>query len=142
MANVVSMALWGGSLVILDLEIHRLLWYLGLLCEIVVNVIARRDKSLSWAASHLAERLGLLTLIVLGENLMSLVPFVATSSTEILMMIPNFMAVTIIFGFFFMYFEDFNKEVFLHNKYHQVWVYLHFPLHLLQVAFGISLIDT
>lgn len=68
------------------------------------------------------------------------------------------MAVLIIFGFFFMYFEDFNKEViyvhtyskldfnflpqiFLHNKYHQIWVYLHFPLHLCQVAFGISLID-
>ncbi|CAO3596170.1 unnamed protein product [Absidia cylindrospora] len=141
-ANLVSIALWGGSLVILEMEIHRLLWYLGLLAEILVNIIVRGDKTLSWAASHLAERLGLLTLIVLGENLMSLVPFVATSGTTILMMIPNFMAVTIIFGFFFMYFEDFNKEVFLHNKYHQVWVYLHFPLHLLQVAFGISLIDT
>ncbi|KAI8097210.1 bacterial low temperature requirement A protein-domain-containing protein [Halteromyces radiatus] len=141
-ANIVSMALWGGSLLMLDQEIHRLLWYLGLLAEILVNIIVRGDKTLSWAASHLAERLGLLTLIVLGENLMSLVPFVATSSTAILMMVPNFMAVTIIFGFFFMYFEDFNKEVFLHNNYHQVWVYLHFPLHLLQVAFGISLIDT
>ncbi|KAI8339719.1 bacterial low temperature requirement A protein-domain-containing protein [Chlamydoabsidia padenii] len=141
-ANLVSIALWGGSILILEMEIHRLLWYLGLLAEILVNIIVRGDKTLSWAASHLAERIGLLTLIVLGENLMSLVPFVATSGTTILMMIPNFMAVTIIFGFFFMYFEDFNKEVFLHNKYHQVWVYLHFPLHLLQVAFGISLIDT
>ncbi|CAO3641999.1 unnamed protein product [Cunninghamella blakesleeana] len=142
LANVISLALWGASLLLLDQEIHRLLWYLGILVEFLVNMISKRDKSLSWAASHLAERLGLLTLIVLGENLMSLVPFVATSSTEILMMIPNFMAVTVIFGFFFMYFEDFNKEVFLHNKYHQSWVYLHFPLHLLQVAFGISLIDT
>lgn len=33
------------------------------------------------------------------------------------------------------------EQIFLHNKYHQVWVYLHFPLHLCQVAFGISLID-
>lgn len=71
---------------ILDQEIHRLLWYLGLLAEILVNIIVRGDKTLSWAASHLAERLGLLTLIVLGENLMSLVPFVATSGTSILMM--------------------------------------------------------
>ncbi|SAL97044.1 hypothetical protein [Absidia glauca] len=141
-ANLVSIALWGGSLLILEKEIHRFMWYLGLVAEILVNIIVRGDKTLSWAASHLAERLGLLTLIVLGENLMSLVPFVATSGTATLIMIPNFMAVTIIFGFFFMYFEDFNKEVFLHNKYHQVWVYLHFPLHLLQVAFGISLIDT
>jgi low temperature requirement protein LtrA len=85
-ANLVSIALWGGSLMILEQEIHRLLWYLGLLAEILVNIIVRGDKTLSWAASHLAERLGLLTLIVLGENLMSLVPFVATSGTSILMM--------------------------------------------------------
>jgi hypothetical protein len=55
--------------------------------------------------------------------------------------IPNFMAVVIIFGFFFNYFEDFSKEVMLHNRYHQLWVYLHFPLHLCQVAFGIALIN-
>ncbi|KAI8069701.1 bacterial low temperature requirement A protein-domain-containing protein [Gongronella butleri] len=141
LANLVSIGLWAGSLLILEMEIHRLLWYLGILVEVLVNILVQ-DKRLSWAASHLAERLGLLTLIVLGENLMNLVSFVAVTTTEILMMIPNFMAVAIIFGFFFMYFEDFNKEVFLHNKYHQTWTYLHFPLHLLQVAFGISLIDT
>ncbi|ORX57540.1 LtrA-domain-containing protein [Hesseltinella vesiculosa] len=140
-ANLVSIALWAGSLMLLEQDIHRLLWYMGILVEILINVFVR-DKRLSWAASHLAERLGLLTLIVLGENLMNLVSFVAVTTTEILMMVPNFIAVTIIFGFFFMYFEDFNKEVFLQNRFHQVWVYLHFPLHLLQVAFGISLIDT
>lgn len=30
----------------------------------------------------------------------------------------------------------------MHNSHHQIWVYLHFPLHLCQVAFGIALIDT
>ncbi|EIE87424.1 hypothetical protein RO3G_12135 [Rhizopus delemar RA 99-880] len=140
-ANLISIALWAGSLTMIDNDIHRVLWYLGVLCELLVNVIIRGDKTLSWAASHLAERLGLLTLIVLGENLMGLVGLVATAGTSVIIVLPNFMAVAIIFGFFFMYFEDFNKEVFLHNKYHQIWVYLHFPLHLCQVAFGISLID-
>lgn len=51
------------------------------------------------------------------------------------------MAVVIIFGFFFNYFEDFSKEVMLHSRNHQLWVYLHFPLHLCQVAFGIALIN-
>lgn len=85
-ANLVSIALWGGSLLILEKDIHRFMWYLGLVAEILVNIIVRGDKTLSWAASHLAERLGLLTLIVLGENLMSLVPFVATSGTATLIM--------------------------------------------------------
>ena len=73
---------------------------------------------------------------------MGLIALVSKSGLNPLVVFPNFMAVVIIFGFFFMYFEDFNKEVFLHNKHHQIWVYLHFPLHLCQVAFGIALIDT
>ncbi|KAI9321734.1 bacterial low temperature requirement A protein-domain-containing protein [Dichotomocladium elegans] len=141
-ANLISIALWGSSLAILELPIHRLLWYLGLLIEVLVNVLSRRDRTLSWAASNLAERLGLLTLIVLGENLIGLISLVALSGLDIVVMAPNWCAVIIIFGYFFMYFEDFNKEVFLHSKYHQLWVYLHFPLHLCQVAFGIALIDT
>ncbi|KAI9495462.1 bacterial low temperature requirement A protein-domain-containing protein [Zychaea mexicana] len=140
-ANLISITLWAASLAILDQGTHRILWYLGILTELVVNVISRSDKALSWAASNLAERLGLLTLIVLGENLMGLIALVAKSGMNPLVVFPNFMAVVIIFGFFFMYFEDFTKEVFLVNKHHQVWVYLHFPLHLCQVAFGIALID-
>jgi low temperature requirement protein LtrA len=58
-ANLLSIALWGSSLIIL--------WFLGVLSEVLVNIIVRGDKTLSWAASHLAERLGLLTLIVLGK---------------------------------------------------------------------------
>ena len=65
-ANLVSIALWGASLAILDQGTHRILWYLGILTELLVNVISRSDRTLSWAASNLAERLGLLTLIVLG----------------------------------------------------------------------------
>ncbi|KAG0167371.1 hypothetical protein DFQ28_006300 [Apophysomyces sp. BC1034] len=141
-ANLISIALWAGSLPLIDQGTHRILWYIGIFVEVLVNIIVRGDKTLSWAASHLAERLGLLTLIVLGENLMGLVKLVAEAGTSVYVVLPNFMAVVIIFGFFFMYFEDFNKEVFLHNKYHQIWVYLHFPLHLCQVAFGIALIDT
>lgn len=32
-------------------------------------------------------------------------------------------------------------QVFLHSKFHQIWVYLHFPLHLCQIAFGIELVN-
>lgn len=79
-ANLLSIALWASSLVILDRGIHRILWYMGVLCELLVNVIVRGDKRLSWAASHLAERLGLLTLIVLGENLIGLTSLVSENA--------------------------------------------------------------
>ncbi|KAM3581436.1 hypothetical protein VKS41_006261 [Umbelopsis sp. WA50703] len=140
-ANLISIILWGISLLFIDSDIHFALWYVGLFVELLVNLVVRDNKRLSWAASHLAERFGLLTLIVLGENLMGFVKLVAEAGTTIHVVIPNFMAVVIIFGFFFNYFEDFSKEVMLHNRYHQLWVYLHFPLHLCQVAFGIALIN-
>lgn len=108
-ANLISITLWASSLAILDQGIHRVLWYLGILTEVLVNVISRGDKTLSWAASNLAERLGLLTLIVLGklyddgleapcwmkiligvlfigENLMGLVGLVAASGLDIMIM--------------------------------------------------------
>ncbi|CEP19216.1 hypothetical protein [Parasitella parasitica] len=117
-ANLLSIALWASSLSILEKGSHRILWYMGVLSEVLVNIVVRDDKALSWAASHLAERLGLLSLIVLGENLMGLVTLVSVAGNYLIIV-----------------------QIFLHNKYHQIWVYLHFPLHLCQVAFGISLID-
>jgi low temperature requirement protein LtrA len=83
-ANLLSIALWASSLFILENGTHRILWYLGVGCEILVNIIVRGDKALSWAASHLAERLGLLSLIVLGENLMGLVGLVSAAGTSLI----------------------------------------------------------
>jgi low temperature requirement protein LtrA len=65
-ANVISIILWGVSLLFINSSSHFALWYVGLFVELMVNLIVRDNKRLSWAASHLAERFGLLTLIVLG----------------------------------------------------------------------------
>lgn len=81
-ANLLSMALWASSLSLLEKSTHRILWYMGVLCEILVNVIVRGDKRLSWAASNLAERIGLLSLIVLGENLIGLVTLVSVEGNS------------------------------------------------------------
>jgi hypothetical protein len=51
------------------------------------------------------------------------------------------MGVLIIFGFFFMCFDDFSAQVLLEINVSQLWMYLHFPLHLCQVAMGIALQD-
>ena len=74
-ANLISITLWAASLAILDQGTHRILWYLGILTEVLVNVISRGDRALSWAASSLAERLGLLTLIVLGKAKKTVIMF-------------------------------------------------------------------
>ncbi|PHZ17911.1 uncharacterized protein RHIMIDRAFT_13660 [Rhizopus microsporus ATCC 52813] len=48
-------------------------------------------------------------------------------------------SVAIIFCYFFMYFDDFSGEFVAKTKMSSLWMYLHFPLHLFQVAFGIAL---
>jgi hypothetical protein len=53
----------------------------------------------------------------------------------------NMMGVICIFGFFFMCFDDFSAQVLLEVNVSQLWMYLHFPLHLCQVAMGIALQD-
>jgi len=40
-----------------------------------------------------------------------------------------------------MYFDDFSGELMNETKLSQLWMYLHFPLHLFQVAFGIALTE-
>ncbi|RUS27885.1 bacterial low temperature requirement A protein-domain-containing protein [Jimgerdemannia flammicorona] len=149
-ANFVAIILWGVSFKLMpEDELHdpnrakRLaLWYLSIVIEIGVNVGLKDSKRVSLAASHIAERFGLLTLIVLGENLMGFVKMVAEAGLSHQVVIANMLAVIIIFGFFFMYFDDFSKEVLAETDLNQIWMYLHFPLHLCQVAFGIALTDT
>lgn len=89
-ANVISIILLGVSLLFIDNSSHFALWYVGIFVELVVNVIVKDNKRLSWAASHLAERFGLLTLIVLGE-------FLCCSDLVILFSVPllNFVQVKI-----------------------------------------------
>ncbi|RUP47558.1 bacterial low temperature requirement A protein-domain-containing protein [Jimgerdemannia flammicorona] len=165
--NIIALILWGASLKLLpegekndSNTAKRLsLWYLSIVLEIIVNVALKDSKRVSLAASHIAERFGLLTLIVLGENLMGFVKMVAEAGLAhqvvyvimslfhptfelVRLSIANMLAVVIIFGLFFMYFDDFSKEILAETDLNQIWMYLHFPLHLCQVAFGIALTDT
>ncbi|KAL1931208.1 hypothetical protein VTP01DRAFT_10345 [Rhizomucor pusillus] len=141
--NSISLILWGVSLLYLDNRAARFsLWYISIGLEVIVQIILTGNKAVSLAASHLGERFALFTIIVLGENCMGFIRTVMESGTEVRVVVANMFGVVIIFLFFFMYFDDFRKEVLGEVKLSQLWMYLHFPLHLCQVAFGIALTDT
>ncbi|KAF7724578.1 hypothetical protein EC973_000886 [Apophysomyces ossiformis] len=144
--NALSIIMWGISLHFDGPETHNVtarfvLWYLSIFIEAMVNIVLKRSKQVSLAASHLAERFGLFTIIVLGENCMGFMKMVAEANTEIRVVVANMFGVVIIFLYFFMYFDDFSKEILCEVEMSQIWMYLHFPLHLCQVAFGIALTD-
>ncbi|KAI9322611.1 bacterial low temperature requirement A protein-domain-containing protein [Dichotomocladium elegans] len=139
-----ALLFWGISLLYLDDRASRFgLWYSSILLECIVHIyFMTKNAQVSLKASHLAERFALFTIIVLGENCMGFIRTVMESGTETRVVIANMFGVGIIFLFFFMYFDDFSKEVLEHTHMSQLWMYLHFPLHLCQVAFGIALSDT
>jgi hypothetical protein len=139
LANVTSLAMWAGSLSV-EIPGKYGLWYGSIALEIFVNVWFRNNKETSVAKSHLGERIGLLTLIVLGENVIGLVRLLASES-RVTLIVAEMMGVTILFGFFYIYFDDFSKDVLSEAKLNYLWIFSHFPLHLFQISVGITLTD-
>ncbi|ORX56319.1 hypothetical protein DM01DRAFT_1334792 [Hesseltinella vesiculosa] len=142
--NALAMILWGVSLMYAGEEHvvqRKVLWYVSIGVEVLVNMSLHRFKQVSLAASHLAERFGLFTIIILGENCLGFIRMVSESDSVINVVVANMIGVVIIFCYFFMYFDDFSKEILSSVHVSQIWMYLHFPLHLCQVAFGIALTD-
>ncbi|KAL0084884.1 bacterial low temperature requirement A protein-domain-containing protein [Phycomyces blakesleeanus] len=140
--NAISIIMWGCSLLFPTNQTARyLLWYISIGAEFIVNVALKKNKQTSLAASHLAERFGLFTLIILGENCMGFITMVSDAEAHVPVVVSIMFGLIIIFNFFFMYFDDFNTEILNEIEVSQMWVWLHFPLHLCQVAFGIALID-
>ncbi|KAL7315648.1 hypothetical protein PS15m_004838 [Mucor circinelloides] len=143
-ASAISIAMWGASLLYqsqADMTKRYALWYTSIGMEIVVHIYLQGNSRVSLAASHLGERFGLFTLIILGENCMGFIKMVAESNFTSSVIACNVFGVTIIFCYFFMYFDDFSGEMMNETKLSQLWMYLHFPLHLFQVAFGIALTE-
>jgi low temperature requirement protein LtrA len=68
--NMLSIILWGASLIFPSDEqkgSRFALWYVSIMIELLVNVAMKKNKQVSVAGSHLAERFGLFTLIILGK---------------------------------------------------------------------------
>ncbi|KAI7866721.1 bacterial low temperature requirement A protein-domain-containing protein [Spinellus fusiger] len=140
--NSLGLILWGTSLLYLNNRTTRyLLWYISIFVEITVNILLKKNRQVSLAASHLGERLGLFTIIILGENCMGFITMVADAEADVSVVVAIMFGVIIIFNYFFMYFDDFSNEILNEVELSQLWVWLHFPLHLCQVAFGIALTD-
>ncbi|KAI7898703.1 bacterial low temperature requirement A protein-domain-containing protein [Cokeromyces recurvatus] len=143
-ASAISIAMWGVSLLYtskIDIGKRYGLWYSSIGMEMLIHVFLQGNNRVSLAASHLGERFGLFTLIILGENCMGFIKMVAEADATSSLIACNVFGVTIIFCYFFMYFDDFSGEFLSKNRLSPLWMYLHFPLHLFQVAFGIALTD-
>lgn len=79
-ASTVSIIMWSISLLYVsegDMAKRYVLWYLSIGLELLVHLFLQTNSRVSLAASHLGERFGLFTLIILGENCMGFISKVA-----------------------------------------------------------------
>ena len=119
-------------------------WYITIAFEaLIILLVSGRTRFLSFRGTPLVERLGLLTLIILGEGVIGLCGSIRkvnsdgvfTSDTIGLIIC----AVGIIYFLWMLYFDQIETER-VGTMRQQIWTMLHFPYHmcLLLVVEGVS----
>ncbi|KAG0073560.1 hypothetical protein BGZ92_003798, partial [Podila epicladia] len=149
-ANFVSFVLWWTSAFIIELlsdQARYSIWFGAIAIEVITNIALANNATVSFVRSHLPERLGLFTLIILGESIMGL--FVVTddlvdapgklSWDNLTLLI---FSITIIKCQWFLYFDDYHEQCPVRSSIHStLWTYLHFMLNLSQLLLGVGCLD-
>jgi len=124
-------------------------WYASMIIEIIVNIVFSTSTTVTFAGTHIAERMGLFTIIILGEGIIGFLTLVnqtvaLSGVTQIgfdvgILLI---LVIIIIYCQWWIYFDDFTKEVDGSRAVHrQFWIYLHFILHTCLVLLGVGSTD-
>jgi low temperature requirement protein LtrA len=126
-------------------------WYVTMGIEAgVILLVSGRTKFLNFRRTNIIERLGLLTLIILGEGIMGLAEQVskineadALFSSDIIGMLVS--SVLVIYFIYFLYFDQTEtKGKMVGSLRQQLWTVGHFPLHvcILLVVAGLGQLIT
>ncbi|MCJ1337622.1 hypothetical protein MMC09_002904 [Bachmanniomyces sp. S44760] len=119
-------------------------WYITMFFEaLIVIFVSGTTKFASFRQTNIIERLGLLTLIILGEGVIGLsgsilkVQTAGTFSPDMIGMI--ICGVVILYFLFILYFDQIETER-VGTRRQQLWTILHFPFHIcvLLVVEGVS----
>ncbi|KAF9027370.1 hypothetical protein BGZ52_003661 [Haplosporangium bisporale] len=148
--NFVSFVMWWTSAFIIELlsdQARYGIWFSAIAIEVITNIALANNATVSFVRSHLPERLGLFTLIILGESIMGL--FVITDDLvdapgklgwdNLTLLI---FSITIIKCQWFLYFDDYHEQCPVRSSIHStLWTYLHFMLNMSQLLLGVGCLD-
>jgi low temperature requirement protein LtrA len=111
------------------------LWGLGLLVDFLTPLTAGKlQAELPPHPTHIPERLGLFTIILIGETIVSVVFTITTTGTSLITGFAGFMGLLIAFSIWWGYFEESGgaeahvQEAGNQIGKYQLWLYSHFPL--------------
>ena len=113
-------------------------WYIIAVAETLTStaIASIYRKEISFKGTHLVQRMGLLTLIILGEGIMGLAercqtlvknqifPFYGTTISDITF------SLMIIYFLYMLYFDWVQEHHHMGTIKQPIWAFLHFPLHL------------
>jgi hypothetical protein len=114
-------------------------WYVVAVVEIAINIIVSSMwKVVSFKGTHLVQRMSLLTLIILGEGIISMTKSIANIVENYLAYTPatvgNIIAAVLLIYFLYqLYFDWLNIHEHFGTIRQQIWAFLHFPFHLFLV---------
>ncbi|KAF9150984.1 hypothetical protein BG015_007199 [Linnemannia schmuckeri] len=149
-ANFVSFIMWWASAFLIEFlsdQARYGIWFSAIGIEVLTNIALANNPTVSFVGSHLPERLGLFTLIILGESIMGLFML-----TDDLVDAPGklgwdnlsllIFSITIVKCQWFLYFDDYHEQGPVRSTIHSaLWTYLHFMLNLSQLLLGVGCLD-
>ena len=120
-------------------------WVLGMIIDFATPVTARRlVAQLPLSMSHVPERLGLFTIIVLGESAIAVVRGIAEQEWDILSVFTASLSLLIAFSIWWVYFDNLDGSPLGKIKEGRVvtftmaWIYAHLPLAIGIAATGVG----
>lgn len=122
------------------------LWVLGLVVDFATPIFAGQlHAQLAPHTSHLPERFGLFTLIVLGESIVAVVNSVAEQPWNVQSAIAAVFGFSIAFSFWWIYFDNLDASAIRAARLggrtglYQIWLYAHLPLVIGLTATGVGI---
>ncbi len=137
MAAGVSACLVGWSLILLTHgTTHLVLFFVMVAAELAVPPWAERDYHTPWHPHHIAERYGLLYIIVLGEIVLSTTVAVQAGFVQDRLWWVAASGLVIVFAFWWLYFDQPAHERLFDQRHAFIWGYGHYVVFASAAAIG------
>src|SRR5215203_4060590 len=142
----IAAIIWLISAFVPFTEIRFVLWTIGLTIDFATpNIAGKLHSKVAPHISHLPERMGLFTLIVLGESIVGIVTGMTEQVWNVYSVIEASLGLCISFSLWWLYFDSSGRLPIqiLREKgrisLYLIWLYTHFPLVVAITAVGVGI---
>lgn len=142
----IAAIIWLISAFVPITEARFMLWIIGLIVDFATPITAGKLHSqFAPDVSHLPERMGLFTLIVLGESIVGIVTGMTEQNLEIYSLTVASLGLCISFSLWWLYFDSSGRLPIriLQEKgniaIYYIWLYTHFPLVVAITVVGVGI---